>query len=113
LENLNAARLSFAQRTHAEAIAQLALFDLGRETLNKEPAVHAALNALAATTAAAGGEHGHGRGGLALCDESRAFAESALRALSDETTSPQGRAVDDGGQKHVMLSYQVRRKRLI
>ena len=55
MENLNAARLSFAQRTHAEAIAQLALFDLGRETLNKEPAVHAALNALAATTAAAGG----------------------------------------------------------
>ena len=75
---------SWCQQHHAECLAQLAVFELARDTLRADPSIVPALEAVA-------------EGGLTA--EARQFAEAALLALSDKELH-----VDAEGQEHVMLS---------
>ena len=79
---------NWCQCHHAECLAQLAMYGPAREVLQQDQSVVAALEAVA--------ENG-------MSAESRQHASAALLALSDKELSV---AID--GQKHVMLSYQVR-----
>ena len=74
----------------AEAIAQLAMFPPGREALLQDPAVVEALQQVAAQ---------------GWTSEARMHAESALKALKPPD---EHRERVEGGDKHVMVSYQVR-----
>ena len=76
---------------HTECFAQLAAHDQGREALLAEPAVCAALEAVAHS---------------GLSDACREMASSTLVALSDRQPEPVSEDGSDNGQKHVMLSYQ-------
>eukprot|EP01043_Picozoa_sp_COSAG02_P000789 COSAG02_NODE_16_length_56207_cov_9.816122_6_plen_190_part_00 len=82
--DMKAELTSWCQQHHAECLAQLAVFELARETLRGDPSVMPALEAVAA-------------GGLT--QEARQFAEAALLALDDKELH-----IDAEGQKHVMLS---------
>lgn len=76
---------------HTECLAQLAAHEAGREALLADPSVGEALEAVA-----------HG----GLNEASREMAASALVALSDRQPELASEDGSDGGQKHVMLSYQ-------
>jgi hypothetical protein len=75
------------QEDHVGSIAQLALFPPSREALQQDQRVQDALQTVA--------QYG-------LSGQARESAEAALMALSDEELQ-----IRTGGQKHVMLSYQV------
>ena len=74
------------QNTHAECLAQLAVYPPGREALLAEPAVCEALQAVV--------EQG-------MSEEGKELARNALLALSDVEM---GGGSDDEGQKHLMIS---------
>ena len=74
------------QETHAECLAQLALFPPGRDALLQNPAVSEALVAVA--------EQG-------MSEQARDYAKAALMALSGDELK-----MRTEGQKHLMLSYQ-------
>lgn len=76
------------QRDFAEAIAQLAMYQPGREALLEDPAVAEALRQVA--------EEG-------WTEEARHCAQSALTALAGRQPD---RAESDQDKRHVMLSYQ-------
>ena len=82
--DLQADLKSWCQTTHAECLAQMAVYPKGKEALRREPSVSNALQMVA--------EAG-------LTDEGRRHAQSALLALSDKELQ-----VQTEGQKHVMLS---------
>eukprot|EP01043_Picozoa_sp_COSAG02_P056473 COSAG02_NODE_6699_length_3414_cov_8.770437_5_plen_96_part_00 len=73
---------------HAECLAQLAMFTPAREVLVQDQSVMAALEAVAEIGTSA---------------DSREHAAAALLALSDKQLQ-----VATEGQKHIMISYQVR-----
>jgi hypothetical protein len=76
----------WCQQHHAECLAQLAVYEPGRQALLQDPSVLPVLQAVA--------EAG-------LSEEAREFAQAALLALSDRKLEM---VVE--GQKHIMLSYQ-------
>jgi len=75
----------------AEAIAQLAMCPPGREALLQDPSVVEALQQLAAE---------------GWTEEARMYAESALRAMSDQPDAAGHGAQDDEQARHIMMSYQ-------
>jgi hypothetical protein len=78
---------AWCQESHAECLAQLAVFTQGRQVLSQDPSVFEALEAVAAE-------------GLSV--EAQQHAKSALIALSDT-----GEIKTEDGQKHVMLSCEL------
>lgn len=79
---------AICQLTCTEALQQLALYDSGREAILCDATVMKSLEGVM--------EHG-------LTKEAQELASVALLALSDKEL------VSADGQKHIMLSYQVRR----
>jgi hypothetical protein len=85
-DDLNDDAKAWLQTTHAECLAQLAVFPEGREALLRQgSAVTEALQAVA--------EAG-------LTQESREHASAALMAMSDRELQ-----LTTEGQKHIMISY--------
>ena len=85
------ANKQWLQSMHTECLAQLAAHGQGREALLADPAAREALEAVAHS---------------GLNETAREMASSALVALSDRQPEPISDDGSDGGQKHVMLSYQ-------
>ena len=79
---------AWCQTHHAEALAQLALFEPAREALLQDGSVVPALEAVAAA---------------GLTEQARELAAAALMALSDRKA---GTTTETEGPKHVMLSCE-------